>query len=275
MSTIRIAVASTPLTATLDEAVPAAVAVVEEAGRLGARIVCLPETGLPGHRGQARPVLGVQKDALDDALHEIAQAARRARVVTIVGTERPTPAGREILSVVLGADGTRLGEQTKTQIDPTEEPHYIAGTGRRVFTAAGVTFGIAICHEAFRYPEIVRSLVLAGAQIIFVPHYVTTEDGSLPARWCDAPNPYNEKALLCRALENTVYVAASNVAGHDQGSATCIIAPDGTLVTSLDYGPVGVVAADIDLNQAARLLALRWAPERNTIQTVDQTDGGA
>lgn len=274
MSTIRIAVASTPLTATLEEAVPAAVAAVEEADRLGARIVCLPETGLPGHRGQARPVQDVPKDALDDALHEVAEAARRARVVTIVGTERPTPAGREILSVVLGADGTRLGEQAKTQIDPTEAPHYIPGTGRRVFTAAGVTFGIAICHEAFRYPEIVRSLVLGGAQIIFAPHFVTTEDGSLPARWCDASNPYNEKALLCRALENTVYVAASNVAGHDQGSATCIIAPDGTLVTSLDYGQVGVVAADIDLNQADRLLALRWAPERN-IQTVDQTDGGA
>lgn len=263
MATIRIAVASTPLTATLGEAVPAAVVAVEEAGRLDARILCLPETGLPGHRDQARPVLDVPKDALDDALHEVAEAARRAGVVTIVGTERPTPAGREILSVVLGADGARLGEQAKTQIDPTEERHYIAGTGRRVFTAAGVTFGIAICHEAFRYPEIVRSLVLGGAQIIFAPHYVTTEDGSLPARWCDASNPYNEKALLCRALENTVYVAASNVAGPDQGSATCIIAPDGTLVTSLDYGPVGVVAADIDLDQADRLLALRWAPERN------------
>ncbi len=274
MSTIRIAVASTPLTATLEAAVPAAVAAVEEAGRLGARIVCLPETGLPGHRVQARPVPDAPQDALDDALHEVAEAARRARVVTIVGTERPTPAGREILSVVLGADGTRLGEQAKTQIDPTEEPHYVAGTGRRVFTAAGVTFGIAICHEAFRYPEIVRSLVLGGAQIIFAPHFVTTEDGSLPGRWCDASNPYNEKALLCRALENTVYVAASNVAGQDQGSATCIIAPDGMLVTSLAYGPVGVVAADIDLGRADRLLALRWAPERN-IQTVDETDGGA
>ena len=263
MSTIRIAVASTPLTATLEEAVPAAVAAVEEAGRLGARIVCLPETGLPGHRVQGRPVPDVAKDALDDALHEVADAARRARVVTIVGTERQTPAGREILSVVLDADGTRLGEQAKTQIDPTEEPHYVAGAGRRVFRAAGVTFGIAICHEGFRYPEIVRSLVLGGAQIVFAPHFVTTEDGTLPARWCDASNPYNEKALLCRALENTVYIAASNAAGGDQGSATCIIAPDGTLVASLDYGAVGVVVADIDLDRADRRLALRWAPERN------------
>lgn len=268
MSTIRIAVASTPLTATLERAVPAAVAAVEEAGRLGARIVCLPETGLPGHRDQPRPVPDVPKDALDEALRAVADAARRANVVAIVGTERPTPAGREIVSVVLGADGSTIGEQAKTQIDPSEERYYTPGTGRRVFTAEGVTFGIAICHEAFRYPEIARSLVLGGAQIVFVPHFVTTDGGPLPARWCHASNPYNEKAIMCRALENTVYVAASNVAAPDQGSITGIIGPDGTLVASLAYGSGGVVAADIDLDLATRRLALRWAPERN-IQAVD------
>jgi predicted amidohydrolase len=207
----------------------------------------------------------VSADALDAALQQVAAAARRAGVVTIVGAERPTPAGREIVSIVFGADGAWLGEQVKTQIDPTEERHYVAGTGRRVFTAAGVTFGIAICHEAFRYPEISRLLVLAGAQVIFVPHYVVTADGSLPSRWCDASNPYNETAIMCRALENTVYVAASNVAGPDQGSATCVIAPDGTLVASLAYGDVGVVAADVDLDLATRRLALRWAPERSVV----------
>jgi len=272
VSTIRIAVASTPLTATLEEAVPSAVAAVEEAGRLGAAIVCLPETGLPGHRDQARQVPDLAADALNEAVDEVADAARRARVVTIVGAERPNPARREILSVVLGEDGTRLGEQVKTQIDPGEEIHYTAGTGRRVFTAGGVTFGIAICHEAFRYPEVVRFLVLEGAQIVFVPQYVTTDDGSLPVRWCDASNPYNEKALLCRALENTVYVAAANVAGPDQGSATCVIAPDGTQVARLDYGRVGVVAADVELDVADRSLALRWAPQRNALAEQEPAD---
>jgi predicted amidohydrolase len=271
---IRIAVASTPLTATLDEAVPAAVAAVEDAGRLGARIVCLPETGLPGHRDQVRPVPDVSSAELDDALHEVAAAVRRAGVVTIVGAERPTPAGREIVSVVFGADGAQLGAQAKTQIDPTEEAHYIAGAGRCVFTVAGLTFGIAICHEAFRYPEISRSVVLGGAQVVFVPHFVTTADGSLPSRWCDAPNPYNEKAIMCRALENTVFVAASNVAGPDQGSVTGVIAPDGLLVASLAYGVVGVVAADIDLDLATRRLALRWAPERSVV-TVEHAVGEA
>ena len=75
MPTIRIAVASTPLTATLDEAVPAAMAAIEEAGRLEARIVCLPETGIPGHRVQPDSVPDVSNEALDAALDEVAAAA--------------------------------------------------------------------------------------------------------------------------------------------------------------------------------------------------------
>ena len=265
MTTIRIAVASTPLTASLDEAVPVAVAAVEEAGRTGAAIVCLPETGVPGHRCQRRTVPELAQDALDAAVDEAAAAARRAGVVTILGCERVTPAGREIVSVVLDADGARLGEQPKTQIDPSEEPHYVPGSGRRMFTVAGVTFGIAICHEAFRYPEVSRSLALGGAQIIFVPHWVVSDDGSLPEVWCSPDNPYNEKALLCRALENTVYVAAANCSAADQGSATCIIGPDGVPAASLAYGVTGVAAADLDLGRADRGMARRWAPARNRL----------
>jgi predicted amidohydrolase len=265
MSTIRIAVASTPLTATLEEAVPAAIAAVEEAARLGARIVCLPETGLPGHRMQPRTVEDATAAALDAAVERVAEAARRTGVVTLVGTERPTPRGREIVQIVLDANGARLGEQAKTQMHATEEQHYVVGTGRRVFRASGVTFGIAICHEVFRYPEIVRASVLAGAPLVFAPHFVTTDDGSRPVRWGDAANPYNEKALVCRALENTVYVAAANAAAPNQGCATCIIGPDGKLVASVDYGRVGVAVADLDLERASRLYAERWAPERNEL----------
>lgn len=263
MSTIRVGVASTPLTATLDEAVPAAVGAIEEAARLGARIVCLPETGLPGHRDQARTVPDVTAEALEDALLEVADAARRAGVAAIVGAEWPTPDGREILAVAFDADGRRIGEQVKTQIDPSEEAWYVPGRGRRTFTVEGLTFGIAICHEAYRYPEITRALALAGAQVVFVPHYVVTDDGSLPTRWCDATNPYNEKSLLVRALENTIYIGASNVAAPDQGSITGIIAPDGTLATSLPYGRVGVAVADLDLDRADGHIARRWAPERS------------
>jgi predicted amidohydrolase len=265
MASIRVAVASTPLTATVEEAVPAVEAAVVEAGRLGAAILCLPEATIPGHRDQPRAVPDVEQAELDAALDTVAEAAARAGVATIVGTELRAAAGRQLVAWVIDADGRRLGMQAKTQIDPSEEVDYVAGADRRVFTAGGLTFGIAICHEAFRYPEIARSLVLAGARVVFVPHFVTTDDGSLPSRWCDPANPYNEKALLLRALENTVFVAQANNAGPAQGSITGIVAPDGTLVASLPYGKVGVVAADLDLDQATRRLALRWAPDRSLV----------
>jgi predicted amidohydrolase len=274
MSTVRIAVASTPLTATLDEAVAPALAAIEEAARQGARIVCLPEAILPGHRMQTRPVENATAEAIEAALRPVAEAARKHDIVTLAGTERPTPSGRrELVQIVFDADGTRLGEQVKTQVDPSEEKDYVPGSRRRVFTAAGVTFGIAICHEVFRYPEITRALVLGGARIVFAPHYVQKRNGPLPERFLDPASPYNEKALLCRAMENTVFVAAANVATPDQGSATCIIGPDGSLVTSLPYGQVGVATADIDLDRASQLIARRWAPDRSTAELDRVTRG--
>ncbi|HEX5558455.1 MAG TPA: carbon-nitrogen hydrolase family protein [Gaiellales bacterium] len=260
--TVRIAVGQTPLTATLDEAVPAAVAAVEEAGRLGADVLCLPETCLPGHRSQPREVPDYTAAELDAAVEAVAAAAGGAGVVTIVGAERPSAAGREIVAVVAGADGSRLGVQAKTQIDPSEERDYVPGSGRRCFDAAGIRFAVAICHEAFRYPEVARAAALDGAQVVFVPHFVVTDDGSLSRRWCDADNPYNEKALLCRALENTVYVAAVNAAAPDQGSASCVISPDGALLAQVPYGTFGVAVADIDPALADGLMARRFAPER-------------
>lgn len=267
MATIRLAVASTPLAAGVDESVEAAIAAVEEAARQEAAIVCLPETTIPGHRCQARPVADVSNEELGEAIGAVAAAARRAAVVTIVGTENVTARGREIVAVVLGADGSRIGEQVKTQIDPSEERDYVPGSGRRVFTAAGCTFGIAICHEAFRYPEIARSLALAGAQVVFAPHWVVTEDGSLPSRWRDPTNSYHESALMLRALENTIYVAQANCAGTDQGSITGVVDPGGVLVAGLPYGKVGVVTADVDLEHATRHLALRWRPERSLVHS--------
>jgi predicted amidohydrolase len=261
--TVRVAVGQTPLTVTLEEAVPAAVAAVEEAGRLGADVLCLPETCLPGHRSQPLEVPGYTAADLDAALDAVAAAAGRAGVVTIVGAERPTPVGREIVAVVVGADGSRLGVQAKTQIDPSEEPDYVPGSGRHVFDAAGIRFAIVICHEAFRYPELARAAALDGAQVLFVPHFVVTDDGSLARRWCDAANPYNEKAVLCRALENTVYVAAANAAAPDQGSASCVIGPDGTLLAQVPYGQPGVAVAEVDPARADGLMARRFAPERN------------
>lgn len=263
----RVGLASVPLTTCLDDAVDGITKAIEDAARHGADIVCLPEACLPGHRLQTGPMPDYTQRELDDALAVVADVARRRRLATIVGTERVTPSGRQIASIVIDGGGAVIGHQDKTQLDPAEEGLYVPGHGRTVFTTAGITFGIAVCHEAFRYPETVRWAARNGAEVVFVPHYVGDDaapKGPRHFEWCDPGNTYHEKSIVCRTVENTIYVASCNYALADQHSATCVVDPDGGLVGRLDYGTSGVLVCEIDRELATRTMALRYGPERAT-----------
>ena len=86
--------------------------------------------------------------------------------------------------------------------------------------------------------------------------------GTVPAGWASPEGPYYEKAIMCRALENTVFFASVNYAFRFPESATCVIAPSGGLLSRLPYGEEGVLVEDLDLQAATGLLARRYAPER-------------
>jgi predicted amidohydrolase len=274
-SVTRIGVASVPFPGSLEQAPRAAVTAIEVAAELGAQILCLPEACLPGHRLGPVSVPAYSQDELDDATAEVRDAVARAGVVTILGTERVTSGGTHLVATVFDATGDILGHQVKTQIAPEEEMDYVPGTGRHVFEAAGLTFGISICHEAFRHPETVRSAVTAGAAVVFHPHFAATDDGIPLTRWADAANPYYEKAVLCRAVENTVYMASANYALPDQGAATCVVGPRGELLGRLDYGRTGVLVIDIDPGLATGEMAKRYSPERNRTDVRPVTRGRA
>ena len=88
--------------------------------------------------------------------------ARTYAIATILGMVRWTDVGRENVAVVIDADGRIQGVQTKNQLDPGEDPHYVPGTTRQLFQVNGVRFGVAICHEGWRYPETVRWAAARG-----------------------------------------------------------------------------------------------------------------
>jgi predicted amidohydrolase len=184
-------------------------------------------------------------------------------VAVVLGMEWLSDAGRQIASVVIGADGEIQGVQTKNQLDPTEEPLYVPGETRRLFEVDGVKFGVAICHEAFRYPETVRWAAVRGAKLVFHPHCTGSDrTGARPAQWGAPGSPYYEKAMMCRGLENGIWFASVNYAFRYQDSATTLIGPGGECVAYLPYGEEGVLVHDIDLDAATGLLASRYAPER-------------
>ncbi len=132
-------------------------------------------------------------------------------------------------ALVINADGSIAGFQDKVQIDPSEEGTYTPGSGRRIFQAGPLTFGIAICHEGWRYPETVRWAARRGAQVVFHPHFHEAEPGSYrPTAFADPANTFHEKAALCRAAENTCYFATVNFASPGSPTTSAIVRPDGT-----------------------------------------------
>jgi predicted amidohydrolase len=262
-ASLIIALASPRPASSLEDGLATVRRLQAESSSRAARVVCFPEAYLPGLRGQDFEVSAFGVREHDAALHAVTESARENSIATIIGMERITHAGRQIVSYVIDADGTLQGYQTKNQLDPSEEAFYLPGNTRRIFEIDRVKFGIAICHEGWRYPETVRWAATRGAKIVFHPQLTGSDTiGARLTEWGAASSPYYEKAMMMRSRENTIYFASVNYAVAFQEAATSIINPSGECQAYLPYGEEGVLVESIDLSQATGLLALRYAPER-------------
>jgi predicted amidohydrolase len=170
-----------------------------------------------------------------------------------------TDSGFLNVAQVISNTGELLGYQAKTQLDPTEDELWTPGVERRLFEINGVKFGIVICHEGFRYPELTRWAARRGAKIVFHPHFAGSDaEGEELTEWGNKANPYYEKAMMMRALENTIYFASSNYATIYPESASSLIGPTGECIVHQPYGKEGVFVAEIDTDLATGLLAKRF-----------------
>lgn len=258
MATTRIALANVRYPSTPGDSVEIASDAIAKAGAAGADVICLPECYVPGYRAQGRAVPAPNAAFMEAAWSAIAATANRSNVAVVLGTERVTSGQPVASALVINRDGSIGGFQDKVQLDPSEDPVYSAGTERRVFSVGPLTFGVVICHEGWRYPETVRWAVRHGAQLVFHPHFHEAEPGSYrPTTYGDPANTFHEKAVLCRAAENTCYFATVNYASEGSPTTSAVANPDGTLLTYQPYGVEGVLIADIDLDAATGLLASR------------------
>src|SRR5262249_37730609 len=151
---------------------------VATAGAEGADILCFAECFVPGYRAPHTRVPPVDAAFLERAWSAVAAAAATANVAVILGTERAVNGTAPLISaLVVDRDGSIAGFQDKVQLDPSEEGTYAPGSGRRIFQSGPLIFGIAICHEGWRYPETVRWAARRGAHVVFHPHYAWAEPG--------------------------------------------------------------------------------------------------
>jgi predicted amidohydrolase len=257
----RIALANLRFAASPEESVALTEKAVEQAAAQRAGIVCFPECFVPGYRGMGKAVAAPDAAFLDTAWSRVAAGARKSQIAVILGTERIVDGGLRITAMVIDHDGKTMGFQDKVQLDPSEESTYSPGSERRVFESGGLTFGVAICHEGWRYPETVRWAARRGAQVVFHPHFHEAEPGGyVPSRFADPANSFHEQATLCRAAENTCYFASVNYASAGSPTTSAVIRPDGTLLSYQPYGKEGLLVADIDLAAATGFLASRYKP---------------
>jgi predicted amidohydrolase len=227
-------------------------------------IVCFPETYIPGLRGGGDDSMLPPPDqpAMEKALKEIERSCGKYKVAAIVGMEWLSISGLENRAFVISDEGKLLGHQTKNQITPGgEEKHYVPEDTRSLFVLKGVTFGIVICHEGWRFPETVRWAAVRGAKIVFQPQVTGGNEPGIfkPKPWGDS---YYEMAMVLRSKENSIYFASVNECMNKQNSSTSLIDPEGNMIDHLPCGIEAIMIKDIDPAKATGFYASRYRPER-------------
>jgi len=266
---VKIAAANIRFPPTPADSVLLATEAIRQAGIEAADMICFPEAYIPGYRGFGRVLPAPDPAFLERAWSTIAAVAGEFNVGVVLGTERVVGSDLRISALVINRDGSIAGFQDKVQLDPSEESTYAPGFERHLFQAGPLKFGISICHEGFRYPETVRWSAVRGAHVVFHPHLSEAESNSYradpidahePRHYADPANSFHEKALLCRAAENTCFIVTANCASAGSPTTSPVINPDGTLLSYQPYAREGLLVAELDLGEATGLLASRYKP---------------
>lgn len=263
---MKIALASPPFPKSIEDGLYWVERLLKEAAEQKAEIVCFPESYIPGLRGMGFEVEAHSPQKLEAALKKVCELAKENSIAVILPMDWDHSDGVLNVAYVIAASGEVLGRQTKNQLSPpTEDELFIPGTERSIFEVNGVKFGITICHEGFRYPESVRWAARRDAKIVFHPHCTGSDtQGEKLFEWGSKNNPYYEKAIMMRAMENTIYFASCNYTMKYPESATSIIDPEGNCIAHQPYSEIGVLVADIDTEKATGLLAKRFRADLYT-----------
>lgn len=255
---MKISLASVPFSTDISDMLECIKANIVKASQQHSRIICFPEACIPGMRGIGIEIPDVDANVLEEHLKTVCEMAKENAINVILPMEYFFDDKRMIAAFFISDDGEIKGRQTKNQLDTSEDGIYFAGSERELFEVDGVKIGVAICHEAFRYPETVRWAARRGAKIVFHPYCAGSDDsGENPSCWLDPDSPYYEKAITCRTIENSIFMASVNYAFRYQDAATCIVGPDGKLIDMLPYGANDILTCDVDVSKATDLLAQR------------------
>ena len=234
-------------------------AAVEAAAGEGAEVICFAELAFdpfypqrpasPADLARAESIPGPTCD-------RFARLARHLGVVLVLNLFERDGDRTFDASPVIDADGSLLGVTRMIHITEYacfhEQGYYAPGDrGVSVHATRFGRIGVAICYDR-HYPEYMRALALAGAEVVFVP-----QAGSV-GEW---PDGLYEAELRVAAFQNGYFTALCNRVGREPllefAGESFICAPDGRVIARAAGGSDETLLADLDLDQVERSHARR------------------
>lgn len=232
---------------------------VAQAAARGAKLVALPENAFYMRR-EGTAAAGDVAMAQHAGIAWAQQAAKQHGIYLLVGSIRALESGGKPFnrSVLIAPTGAVAATYDKLHLfDVTlpdgnsyaESSQALAGDAATVVPTALATLGLSICYD-LRFPQLYRSMALAGAEILTVPSAFTRPTGQ--AHW--------HVLLRARAIENAAYVIAPAQAGTHPGGRetyghTLIVDPWGSVIAEAQSDEPQVVLAEIDLEKVKQVRA--------------------
>ena len=159
-------------------------------------------------------------------------------------------------SPVIGVDGSLLGVTRMVHITEYpgfhEQGFYAPGDrGLPVFETPFGRIAVAICYDR-HYPEVMRALAVAGAQVVFVP-----QAGAV-GEW---PTGLFEAEMRVAAFQNGYFTALCNRVGAESrltfAGESFVCDPEGHVLARAGLGTEEILSCELDLTAVERSHAQR------------------
>jgi len=181
----------------------------------------------------------------------LGELARNFSTHIVGGIAERDPATNDVYnsSVLIGPSGDLIGKHRKIFLpwppNGMERTVFKPGNGVKVFDTRLGKIGLMICYE-MAFPEVSRALALSGAELIVVSSaWIRVKDPPGRERVYDL-------APICRAFENNLFIAISNMVGKDDGvefqGRSKIIDPMGRVVVECSERDEGAIVKEIDMD---------------------------
>jgi predicted amidohydrolase len=237
-----------------------ALSLIEEAVQKGAKLITLPEIFFYPYE-----LLALRRVADTDSstLEQLQQAALKHKIFLCTGSlavkEKDSKNIRNT-AYLIDSSGEVLLEYSKShlfdvkfkELHVRESAIFTPGNETKVVKTSIGTISILICYD-IRFPELARTCVLKGAEIIIVPAAFNTVTG--PPHW--------QALFQARAIENQVFILAASQARVDKSQYqayghSLIVDPWGTIKAEAGIGEE-IIYTELDphvLNDTRKRLPL-------------------